>query len=41
VHHPLVSMLRTDRFGEAGFDDALRCRLLTGLEDMRDRLEII
>jgi len=41
VNNPLVSMLRTDRFGEAGFDDALKYRLLTGLEDMKERLEII
>ena len=29
---PLVSMLRTDRFGKPGFDDSLKKRALEGLE---------
>jgi len=41
AEHPLVSMLRTDRFGEAGFDDALKYRILAGMEAERERLEII
>jgi hypothetical protein len=42
VEEPLVSMLRTDRFGEAGFDDALKYHLLSRLDkENRGRLEII
>lgn len=41
IDQPLVSMLRTDRFGEAGFDNALKYHLLSGLEEEKARLEII
>jgi flavin-dependent dehydrogenase len=41
VNSTLVSMLRTDRFGEAGFDNSLKYQLLSGIESERERFEII
>ncbi len=41
VGSPLVSMLRTDRFGEAGLDNALKYRLREGMGNAPNRLQII
>jgi len=42
LKEPLISMLRTSRFGEQGFDDSLRKKILEGLDkEARKYLSII
>jgi len=38
---PLVSMLRTDRFGKPGFDDSLKRRTLEGLENSASTFTLV
>lgn len=41
VNRPLLTMLRTDRFGYPGFDDYLRATLGIGIPDAKQRLQVI
>ncbi len=41
VDLPLVSVLRTSRFGYQGFDDSFKERVLLGMEDQASRLRMV
>ncbi len=41
VNFPLVSVLRTSRFGYQGFDDSFKERVLLGMEDQASRLRMV
>jgi 2-polyprenyl-6-methoxyphenol hydroxylase-like FAD-dependent oxidoreductase len=41
VDEPLITMLRTERFGEVGFDDSFKYRILEGLPGVNGELHVL